>query len=100
MEWDILIVGGGILLAFVAAIVTPILKLNTTLVKLGEAIKNLRDTFTSYEDSNTSGHRAILEKLGVIDCALSSHTERITRVEESVHSAHKRIDEHIVKEDK
>lgn len=93
MEWQVLIIGGGILFTFIVAIIKPILALNTTLVKLDAAIESLQASFKNYESNNTTSHLAILDKLGGYDTTLVIHGERLTKVEASASAAHKRLDE-------
>lgn len=81
--------------AFVAAIVKPLLTLNTTLVKLGAAIAALQASFQHYEATNATSHSTILERICTYDSTLQNHNDRIIKVEASASAAHKRLDEQV-----
>lgn len=79
--WEILIVGGGVLIAFIVAIVKPLLMLNSTLTKLDMSVEGLGKDFTTlstafeyHNKANSEEHKTIFKKLSI-------HEERIGKVE-------------------
>lgn len=74
MEWEILVVGGGTLIGFVALIVKPLINLNTTLITLNNSIENLGDDIACLRKDNKDDHEEINDKL-------ENHEGRIRNVE-------------------
>lgn len=79
-EWGVV----GVLVAlfgFGAAIVKPLLSLNTTMVKLTEAVKELQKDMSDFANGNHKSHVRIHERID--DCAdeLKKHENRIERLE-------------------
>jgi predicted PurR-regulated permease PerM len=80
MEWLVVTVIIA-LFGFVVAVVTPLLKLNTTIVKLMESMNNLSKTLDDFKDKNTESHRRIWEHEEKQDEILSDHETRIKLIE-------------------
>ena len=83
-EWQVV----GVLIAlvgFVASIVTPIIKLNTSIVKLSVLVDNLGNKLSSMEASNSASHDRIWNKLEEHGEELQDHDKRIIKLEGQKH---------------
>lgn len=79
-EWQVV----GVLIAlvgFVASIVTPIIKLNTSIVKLSVLVDNLGNKLSSMEAANSASHDRIWNKLEEHGEELLDHDKRIIKLE-------------------
>lgn len=79
-EWSVV----GVIIALVglgAAIIKPILSLNTTITELTISAKQLRDNIAELANENTKSHRRLFEKNDEQDLTLSDHECRIKRLE-------------------
>lgn len=79
-EWQVV----GVLIAlvgFVAAIVTPIIKLNTSIVKLSMLVDGLGNKLSTMESANAASHDRIWNKLDEHSDELQDHDKRIIKLE-------------------
>lgn len=74
MEWNILVVGGTVLIVFVGLIIKPILSLNKILIMLDNSICNLGNAFADMKDDNEKSHERIFNQL-------TDHESRIGKIE-------------------
>lgn len=75
-EWQIVTVI-VVLVGLVTAIVTPIIKLNTSITKLTVLLENLKSSQDNYEQRNREAHKRIWEHNGEQDEKLSRHETEI-----------------------
>ena len=83
-EWQVV----GVLIAlvgFVAAIVTPIIKLNTSIVKLSMLVDGLGNKLSTMESTNAASHDRIWNKLEEHGEELVDHDKRIIKLEGQKH---------------
>lgn len=81
MEWTVV----GVIVTLVglgAAIVPPIIKLNTSIVKLTDSNDRLSEKLTSMETSNTSEHRRIWTAVDKNHGHINDHETRISVLED------------------
>lgn len=79
-EWGVV----GVLTAlfgFGAAIAKPMLSLNTTMVKLTEAVKELQKDMGDFANGNHNSHVRIHERIDDCGSQLKEHEIRIERLE-------------------
>lgn len=75
-EWQIVTVI-VVLVGLVTAIVTPIIKLNTSITKLTVLLENLKSSQDGYEQRNREAHKRIWEHNGEQDEKLNRHETEI-----------------------
>lgn len=75
-EWQIVTVI-VVLVGLVTAIVTPIIKLNTSITKLTVLLENLKSSQDNYEQRNREAHKRIWEHNGEQDEKLNRHETEI-----------------------
>ena len=80
VNWEVLIIGGGVLIGFVGVIIRPILKLNTTLTTLDLTIKSLQELIRCNKTDNDKEHDEIFEKLDEHEDALVEHDKAISEL--------------------
>lgn len=80
MEWTVVTVIIA-LVGFVAAVIKPIVNLNSTIVKLTTVVDNLKEDMDGFGTKNTESHRRIWEKNNQQDETLDDHEKRITTIE-------------------
>lgn len=73
MEWQVYLVIVS-LIGFCVAVVTPIIKLNTSIVKLNEALNRIDANLSDLSSSNKTQHDKIYSRL-------DDHEKRITVLE-------------------
>ena len=79
-EWEVVGVL-VVLVGLVAAIVGPIIKLNTTITKLAAVVESVQRDIGDITDRNSKSHARIFEKLDEEDLKLQNHETRITVLE-------------------
>lgn len=80
-EWGVV----GVIIALVGlggAIIPPILKLNTAIVKLTEAVKELQKDMGDFVNSNHSSHVRIHERIDACTKELHNHESRLEKLEQ------------------
>lgn len=80
-EWGVV----GVIIALVglgAAIIKPIISLNTAITKLTMAVNELQKDIADITTRNTSSHDRLWKKNGEQDATLDDHEHRITVLEE------------------
>ena len=63
-EWGVV----GVIVTLVglaAAIIKPIVQLNTNIVKLTDAVEGLKNAHTKMEESNTEEHKQLHERINI-----------------------------------
>lgn len=80
MEWQIVTVIGT-LIGLGVAIVTPIVKLNTSITKLTSTVDHLAKQIADEEAQNAKSHDRIWKKEEEQDAQLGEHERRITVLE-------------------
>jgi predicted PurR-regulated permease PerM len=81
-EWAVL----GVIItlfAFVAAVVSPIIKLNTTITKLTTLVDMFQNELTKFANKNEKSHDRIWEELGCHDKAIQNHETRLVTIEKT-----------------
>lgn len=63
MEWQILIVGGGTLLAFMGLVFKPLFNLTKTLTTLNITMELLRKDLLNFKENNKETHKEIFKQL-------------------------------------
>lgn len=81
MNWEILIVGGTVLLVFLGLIVRPLIKLNNTLTTLDLTLKN-------NDKTNQQSHQEIKDMLCKHGDVLEDHEYRIR-----IYERHQKVEE-------
>lgn len=79
-EWGVV----GVLVTLVGlggAIIGPILKLNTAIVKLTEAVKELQKDMGDFVNGNHNSHVRIHERIDSCGVQLKEHEIRLERLE-------------------
>ena len=80
MTWEIFL-GIVALVGFITAVMTPIIKLNTSITKLNSALELLQISMNRIESDNTEGHRRIWNHNESQDNIIKNHEKRITDIE-------------------
>lgn len=75
-EWGVVLVIVT-LLGFVSGIITPLIKLNTAIVKLIDSVNALDKSLGDLIESNTRTHKRIWDKLDEHDDTLGKHETRL-----------------------
>lgn len=81
MYWEILVVGGTVLLVFLGLIVRPLIKLNNTLTTLDLTLKN-------NDKTNQQSHQEIKDMLCKHGDVLEDHEYRIR-----IYERHQKVEE-------
>lgn len=63
MEWQVFVTVGAII-AFVVTVVTPIIKLNTSIVKLTQIVDTMAKDLNDLTQRNAQTHERIFNQLG------------------------------------
>lgn len=71
-----------VLVGLVASVVTPMLRLNTTIVKLTVQLEHLDKLFKDALDQNARAHERIWSKTDEQDKRLDDHERRIVHLED------------------
>ncbi len=79
-EWGVITVLAG-LASFAAAVIGPVIKLNTSITKLTVSLTSLQNRLEEIESGNTSSHRRLWEKNDDQDRKLENHEMRIHDLE-------------------
>lgn len=83
-EWQVFLVIGAVV-SFLIAIITPMLKLNTAIVRLIEAVNTLELSLGRLTKSNSESHKRIWCELEKQDDVLNNHENRINLLEQRRH---------------
>lgn len=79
-EWSVVLVIIS-LVGLGAAIVKPILSLNTAIVKLTEAVKELQKDMADFVNGNHNSHVRIHERIDGCNEAIRDHENRLEKLE-------------------
>ncbi len=79
-EW-VVVTSIVVLIGLVTAIVTPIVKLNTTITKLTVVVDTTQDTLKKLTEDNTASHRRLWERNDEQGEQIQEHEKRITALE-------------------
>jgi hypothetical protein len=90
-EWTVVMVIIA-LVGLIAAVVTPVGRLNATITRLTVTVEGLEKNFDAMTNKNSEGHGKLWDRLSEHDEALTGHGERLTAVEQSTKQAHHRLD--------
>ncbi len=80
MEWTVVVVLIA-LVGLVISVLTPVIKLNTSITKLATLVDSLNSKLTANEANNTDAHRRIWTELDEQKGTLHEHDTRITVLE-------------------
>ena len=80
-EWSVVLVIIS-LVGLGAAIIKPILSLNTAIVKLTEAVKELQKDMADFVNGNHNSHVRIHERIDGCNEAIRNHENRLEKLEE------------------
>lgn len=80
MEWTIVTVI-VVLIGLVAAIVKPLIKLNTTLTKLTYTVDTLEKSTSGFLKNNSDAHKRLWDHSDEQDTILEDHEKRIFKME-------------------
>lgn len=80
MEWTVVVVLIA-LVGLVISVLTPVIKLNTSITKLATLVDSLNSKLTATEANNTDAHRRIWNELDEHKGTLHEHDTRITVLE-------------------
>ena len=83
MTWEIFlgIVGLG---GFNISVMTPIIKLNTSITKLNVALETLQTSMNKIDNDNTESHRRIWNHNDSQDALIENHEKRISDIEHTM----------------
>lgn len=90
MTWEIFL-GITALVGFFITIGAPILKLNTSIIRLNESVNVLRDTIAKNEVDNKEAHKRIWDHMDNIDETMRVHEGRLQNLENSVNYSAEKI---------
>ena len=79
-EWGVV----GVLIAlfgFGAAVVKPLISLNTAIVKLTEAVKELQKDMSDFVSGNHNSHVRIHERIDECERQINKHENKIEQLE-------------------
>lgn len=79
-EWEVFLLI-TVLVGFLTAVVTPLIKLNNTITELTTTTKNLTKSLDEYKVSNAEAHRRIWEELESHDHVINTHETRLMIIE-------------------
>ena len=80
MEWTVVVVLIA-LVGLVISVLTPAIKLNTSVTKLSTLVESLDAKHSAMESNNTDAHRRIWTELDGQKATLHEHDTRITVLE-------------------
>lgn len=80
MEWTVVVVLIA-LVGLVISVLTPAIKLNTSVTRLSTLVDSLNNKLSTMESNNSEAHRRIWGELDEHKSALSAHETRITVLE-------------------
>lgn len=80
-EWGVVLVLVT-LLGFITGIITPLIKLNTAIVRLTDAVETLHKDMESMSESNSKTHGRIFELLDEHDNKLDDHEKQLIVIKE------------------
>ncbi len=80
MEWTVVAVIIA-LVGLVVSVLTPAIRLNTSVTKLSTLVDNLNAELGAMENSNSEAHRRLWNELEGQKAAVSGHETRITLLE-------------------
>ena len=83
MTWEIFL-GIAALIAFIASVTGPMLKLNTSITKLNASVDVLKDAIDRIDKDNEEGHKRIWKKNDEQDEILAEHTRKISNIEHTM----------------
>ena len=86
-EWQ-MVLALVVLVGLIGTIITPIIKLNTNIVKLTDAVNGLREAHDKMDKTNTEEHKQLHERINhrkkeneELDDRVSDHENRISILE-------------------
>lgn len=80
MEWTVVVVLIA-LVGLVISVLTPAIKLNTSVTRLSTLVDSLNNKLSTMESNNSEAHRRIWNELDEHKTVLGSHETRITVLE-------------------
>lgn len=81
-EWGVFI-ALGIILSFLIAMITPIIKLNTVIVKLTESMDTLKSALSDLTTNNSKSHDKLWKRIDEHDDQIGDHEARIQVMEKN-----------------
>ena len=79
-EWGVFMVIGA-LMGFAVTIVSPLIKLNTSITTLTVTMKATEQALSELAEKNSSTHKRIWEKCRKQDATLLNHENRVAHLE-------------------
>ena len=79
-QWDVVLVIAGLTSLF-ALILTPVIKLNSTMTKLNTLMERLSVEMNTLRDNNTDSHKRLWTHNEEQDKQISNHENRINNLE-------------------
>lgn len=83
MSWEI-VLGIIALVGFFITVGTPILKLNTNIIRLNESVNNLQGAIDKNESNSKEARKRIWNHMDGVDSTIKDHEDRLTRAEASL----------------
>ena len=80
MTWEIFL-GIVALVSFMITVISPFMKLSTTMTELNVNMQNLNQAMNTLTSNNTESHRRIWEHNEEQDSKIENHEKRITKIE-------------------
>lgn len=80
MEWTVVVVLVA-LVGLIVSVLTPAIKLNTSVTRLATLVENLDGKYSAMESNNAESHRRIWNELDGHTAELHEHDTRITVLE-------------------
>lgn len=80
MSWEIL-AGLITLFGFGVSVVTPLIKLNTNIVKLNDSLGTLQSAVKNMQENSEADHKRMWEHNNTQDIIIDNHEKRLTSIE-------------------
>lgn len=90
MTWEIFL-GIVALVGFFITVGTPVIKLNSSIIRLNESVNVLRDAISKTELDNKDAHKRIWNHLDEIDASIKDHEDRLIKAEATLESQKEKL---------
>lgn len=80
MSWEIFL-GIAALIAFVASVTGPMIKLNTSITKLNGSVEVLQQAINRLDEGNEKSHKRLWDHNELQDKKIEVHEERLDKIE-------------------
>lgn len=80
MSWEIFL-GIAALIAFIASVTGPMVKLNTSITKLNSSVEVLQQAINRLDEGNEKSHKRLWDHNEIQDRKIEVHEERLDNIE-------------------